>query len=121
MRYVERGDTVTLATACSLSGSPTRAAFFVTVTTTGYSLLFAATTANCCAAASFATPPRLNASLSRSAAQKSQPRFEGLSAAASHGVLHSPLLHTLSAAHVSTCVPPVPSWLQRQTSFAVLP
>src|SRR4029078_1432094 len=112
-RSVLRGATAPLATACSVSGAPTRAAFFETVMTTGYSLLFAATIASCWDAASLPMPLRLNDSLSRSTAQKSQPRLEGLSGGPSHGVLPSPCEHTSSAPHVSTCEPLVPSWLQR--------
>src|SRR5688572_7941100 len=78
-------------------------------------------TANCCAAASLVTPIVLTASLSRSTAQKSQPRLDGLSSAASHGVLQCPSEQTVSSGQDSTKSPAVPSELHRKTSFAVGP
>src|SRR5688572_26614761 len=97
------------------------AAFFLTLTVTWKSLLFATTIENCAAAASLLMPNVVDASLSRSTAQKSQPTLDGLSSAASHGVLHWPPEQTLSMGHDSTYVPSVPWPLQRWMSLPVGP
>src|SRR5436853_6326723 len=109
IRATPRAGTLTLATSTSIAGSPTRAMFLVTRTPASRSLLFATITAYCVLAAS-----EIPDSLSRSTDQKSQPTFDGVSAAASHAVLHSPLVHTVSPSHVPTCSPLVPSSLHCQ-------
>src|SRR5690349_19863691 len=111
MRDTPRAGTVTFATSTSIVGSPTRATFLVTRTPASRSLLLATITAYCVLAAS-----EIPDSLSRSTDQKSQPTFDGLPAAASHGVWHAPSLHTRSPSHVEVWVPPVPSSLHSHTS-----
>src|SRR5262249_59389581 len=76
---------------------------------------------NGCAIASVVIVPIVDTSFLRSTAQKSQPTFDGLSSAASHGVLHAPIEHTSSAGQSITGSPPVPSWLQRYTVLPVSP
>ena len=108
---------VTVVTTSSAIGSPKRAVFFDTVTSTGVSFSLATPSANCCAAASFDAPISMsNASLSRSTAQNSQPTLDGSAAAFSHAVTHSPYEHARSAGQSVTNLPPVPSPLHSQTS-----
>jgi hypothetical protein len=78
-------------------------------------LLLATTTEYCCIAASLVKPSVVDASLSRSAAQKSQPTLDGSASARWHGVTQVPLPHTVPASHCSSSVPPVPSLLHIHT------
>jgi hypothetical protein len=119
MRTMSLAGTVTVVTISSAIGSPKRAVFFHTVTSTGASFSFATPIANCWAAASLDTPNSVsNASLSRSTAQNSQPTFDGSLAAFSHAVTQAPYEQARSAGQSSTNLPPVPSALHSHTSLS---
>jgi hypothetical protein len=68
-------------------------------------------------------PPKieLNCSLSRSAAQKSQPTLDGVSAAAWQGVLQVPSEQTSSPTQLPVWTPPVPSALHSKMSLPLGP